>query len=176
MLSFAALELRGDSDPRTMSREEMIKIAESLHFTSYYVHRWLRAPDLETKTLEGADAHVASTPGFVDVTFFIASWCIPCQQLTKKVKSLTEHFQPYNVRFHYVFAHDRAEDARVFARAYAIKDGLIANNTILKDFHNPPLPAIYLTDKNGWFFARYISPSDADIKDLENLLDKLATF
>ncbi len=176
VLPFLGLELRGDIDPQNMSRDEMVKAAEGLIITNYYVNRWLRAPDIKGQSLDGKDAELIPKPGFVDVHFFLASWCIPCQRLTKKIKSIVAHYAPYNVRFNFIFAHDRAEDAGLFAKAYSIDHGILANAQILKNFHNPPLPTIYMSDKNGWFLSRYVNPSDADLKNFDNLLDKLVTF
>ncbi|MBI2602794.1 MAG: hypothetical protein HYW48_07050 [Deltaproteobacteria bacterium] len=170
------IEAEEAEHPRSWDREKMRKRAEGLILTDDYVHQWLNYPEIQGKTLKGEMKTVDRKFGTAYVDFFLASWCIPCQKITNKFLAITQKYAGANVKFNYIFAHDHKQDAVAFAKVYGIEDGLLANHDILKIFHNPPLPTIYVGDRDGWFLTRYMKASEKDLEELDELLRDTATF
>ncbi len=146
--------------------------------SQHYVHQWVSFPALQGKTLEG-DKTFIYTPkkGRVIVSVFLASWCLPCQELTKPLQKLEEKYKRRYTDFVYVFAHDTEADARGFAKAYAIgKNGITASAPLLEAFHQPELPSIYVGDRYGWLVMRKLNAEAGDILALDKFLELQTAF
>lgn len=163
-------------NPRLWDRETMRKRAEGLILTDDYVHHWINYPAIQGMTLKGQTRQEDREYGFAYVDFFLASWCIPCQKITNKFIEITKKYAEANVKFNFIFAHDHQQDATSFAKVYAIDDGFLANHEILKNFHNPPLPTIYVGDRDGWFLTRFSKANEKDLEALDELLNETVTF
>jgi thiol-disulfide isomerase/thioredoxin len=143
-----------------------------------YVHKWLAFPAISGAGLPQADGQreVAPQPGRLTVLLFLASWCEPCQQLVPKFRQVEKRYARLPVDFHYLFVHDTLEDAGGFMKEFGIARGVLGNNDILKTFHNPDLPSIYVGDRHGWLMKRYIKAGPDAVVELDELLKYLAAY
>lgn len=162
--------------PEKWPQERMHREAASLFYSPFYVHRWIAYPSFVSTDLDGTKLRRQSQPGITYVDLFLASWCIPCQRLASKVLALHKKYIGRRVRFAYIFAHDLRLEARSFAIAHKLPGGLLANHEILKAFHNPPLPSIYIGDKDGFLLHRYERLKNEDIEHLDRFLDLATQF
>lgn len=144
--------------------------------TDYYVNEWVAFPKLSGEDLEGNK--VVQTPrfGYVDVVIFIASWCVPCQEIVERINNLETHFSKLNSRFTFVFSHDLYQDAKAFSEVYKIKHGVIATHDILKNFHNPELPSVYISDRHGWILTRFLNATPEELDKIEEVLTLLTSY
>lgn len=131
-----------------------------------YVHNWIGFPNFSGKSVFSEETiQVAPEKGYVSIVIFIASWCERCQRLIAPFEQLREEFKDLPVHVVYVFSHDTLADSQGFSKEHQIKgQGLLGNHDILKAFHNPPLPSIYIGDRWGWLLDRFL---DVEIKDIE---------
>ncbi len=152
--------------------------AESVGPTSRYVHKWLPLPKLAGAPLPAADglATIESKPGRATIVIFIASWCEPCQQLVPELRKIEQRYKRLDADFHYVFAHDTLDDATGFMREFGIDRGLLANHEILKAYHNPDLPTIYVGDRFGWMMSRYLKATAGSLSELDDSLKYLTAY
>ena len=127
---------------------------------------WKKFPGLAGKSIFSEElVQVHPEPGQATVVIFVASWCERCQRLIGAFEGLRERYKDLPVRVVYVFSHDTLADAQGFAKEYKLKgQAVLSNHDILKSFHNPPLPSIYVGDRHGWLFKRFL---DSDAKEIE---------
>ncbi len=151
--------------------------AEAPKASQGYVHHWIKMPPFAAASILGLDSQeVKSQPGRVLVLFFLASWCEPCQEIIGEVRRLEKRYQGLAADFVYVFAHDTRDDAAGFMREHGMNQGLLANHDLLKEYHNPELPTVYVGDRDGFLLTRYIKVNSANLTDLNNLLLKLTAY
>ena len=106
------------------------------------------------------------------VAIFIASWCLPCQVLIGDIKELEKKYELRHTRFIYIFAHDTRKDAEGFRETYQIgKNALTADVQMMKDFHQPELPSIYVSDRQKWVVWRSVGLKREDIAELDEFFD-----
>lgn len=146
--------------------------ANSLIPSNKYVNNWIPMPELKGENLDGAPLKYQPTPSKISVYVFTASWCVQCQMMMDYVQRLEKLYADLSVEFEYVFAHDLAQDAKAFAQTYNIDSNncIVATHDILKAFHNPDLPAVFVKDRNGWLLFRAQKISVEDINKLEALI------
>lgn len=142
-----------------------------------YVHQWIPMPKLfvtDIKTLEP----VVKTPsnGNMMVVFFLASWCEPCQNLSSKMVSLTQSLSRLPIDFYFVFAHDTIDDAKGFMAEHHMSQGYLAELDTLKNYNNPELPTIYISDRDGWLLTRYLKFTEQNLDEVKGILRLLTTF
>jgi hypothetical protein len=53
---------------------------------------------------------------------------------------------------------------------------MLANHEILKAFHNPELPSIYVGDRHGWMLTRYLKAQTAELSKLDGVLKTLTSY
>ncbi len=92
------------------------------------------------------------------------------------LKRLEKKFEKLDVRFTYIFSHDLKADVLGFLQSFKIKDGGLATHSLLKEFHTPPLPTIYISDKHGWLLTRFENVKLSQLPEVENLLTLLTSF
>ena len=114
--------------------------------TDKYVNKWIKMPELSGRAVRSEEMlTLVSERGTASVIIFLASWCLPCQQIIMKIRELEKKFEVRHTRFLYVFAHDTADDALGFSNLYKLgSNSVVANHKILDDFHQPELPTIYV--------------------------------
>lgn len=144
--------------------------------TENYVHNWIKLPTIEGRNLLGDLINQSPERGVLDVIVFIASWCIQCQQLIGYIQDLEAKHLKKNTRFTYIFSHDLRSDAQGFAKAFNIKSAIVASHDILKAYHNPELPSIYIGDRHGWLLARYLKATPKEIKKIDELISYLTAY
>jgi len=140
--------------------------------TPGYFHSWESFPTLTGRAL-GQDNILRFEPekGVAQVVVFLASWCLPCQQLMPEFKKMEKNFENRFTKLVYVFAHDTQADALGFKKYHAIGDNAIMGTPqILKDFNQPELPSIYISDRHKWLVMRKLNTKWEDLKDIENFL------
>lgn len=159
------------TDPNAEDYSEIMKrnlqSADSYIPTDNYVHNWQNFPHIKALTLKKQTVHIRARRGYTTVLLFLASWCPACQQLVPSFEKIRKQYSSPAVTFYYIFAHDQAKDIAGFVREYGLPHGVVANNQVLKDFHNPQLPSIYVSDRNGWLLTRYIKATKEDLVSLE---------
>lgn len=152
--------------------------AKALEPSDHYVHSWTAMPSF-TATGLGDDQgpmSVGPRPGRALVVLFLASWCEPCQQLMADYQVLEKRYRRLGADFVYVFAHDTQDDAQGFMKEFGLSRGILANHDVLKAYHNPELPTIYLGDRRGWLTTRYVKAGATEVERLDGLLRNLTAY
>lgn len=104
------------------------------------------------------------------VAVFLASWCIPCQNLIGPIKKIQEKHEKSFAQFVYIFTHDTAEDAEGFVKTHMIENGYLASQELLEAFHQPPLPSIYIADRQSWMVMRKLDLDEKDLLEIDRFL------
>jgi thiol-disulfide isomerase/thioredoxin len=142
-----------------------------------YLAEWIRLPDIEGSLANGEADILKHRKVYVYVVFFLASWCIPCQNFTADLKKLENEFAPLNVRFKYIFNHDLQSDMKGYIKAHRLNkdNAILATNDTLLSYRDPTLPAIFVADKHGWIVNRFMGTKQKalDATELRNALDHL---
>lgn len=162
----------GEKTPEKSPENETLEIDFKEKWQS-----WIRIPNIEGTTSTGESEILKHQAGRVQVVFFIASWCIPCQNFMEKIKSLENHYAPKGVDFEYVFNHDLKSDMRGFIDAHNLSNSstiLSTGETLLK-FRDPTLPALFIADKKGWIVERMLGTKETplDAQKIKKALDFL---
>ena len=155
---------------------EKISVADSFIETDNYVHNWVPLPTIEGHDLNGKAVKQSPERGLLDVIIFIASWCIQCQQLIGYIQDLDKKYTDRHTRFTYIFSHDLKSDAQGFAKAFKIDSAIVASHDILKAYHNPELPSIYIGDRHGWLLARYLKATPKELKKIDEVISYLTAY
>ncbi len=152
--------------------------ADSLEATTNYVNKWIPMPAFAATELLGAQSQGTVEPrkGRAQVVLFLASWCEPCQQLMADYLRVQKKYQHLNTDFVFIFSHDTKDDAEGFMKEYGITNGYLASHEVLKLFHNPDLPAIYVADRHGWMATRLLKAGTKDVATLEELLRPITAY
>ena len=91
------------------------------------------------------------------------------------ILELEHRYTKLYTKFVFIFAHDTKQDALAFVKEYKIESAaVLANHYILKTFHNPTPPTIYIGDRHGWMTARYIKLEQAQIPEVDKILGYFA--
>ena len=139
--------------------------------TNSYVHDWIKMPEVSGQSVrDSSSTTIRSHSGQVSVVIFLASYDEPSQQLILDFLRIERKYQPLHANFFYVFSHDTRDDALGFMEEFKIKDGILSNHEILKQYHNPDLPTIYIGDRNGWLTRRFKEFDTQKIAELEVFL------
>ena len=157
------------------SLEKVTDLQKEYTKTDKYVHNWIPFPRIEGKSTEGTTVKITATKGRPQVVVFVASWCIPCQDILAQLANIKNEFQEH-VSFTYIMAHDTEKESYKLSQKYNLSPVILATHQILKDFHNPALPSIYIGDRHGWIVDRYLNVDSAGIKDLRIFLSYLISF
>lgn len=142
-----------------------------------YVHKWTKIPALKGFDLSGGTVLLEPIPGKLTVIMFMASWCVPCQDMIAEMRDLDKKYAPYGVNFYYGFSHDMPTDVRGFVRERKIspeRTSLITDES-LKDFRDPLLPTLYLADRKGWIIDRFTFEKNSR-PDLTKFKEKLKSI
>jgi len=143
-----------------------------------YIHSWLTQPSLKGYDLAGGTIIFIPKPGLVSVTLFLASWCTVCQEVISHINELDRKYSSYGVDFYYAFSHDMPTDVRGFVRERKLnpEKTLIISEQVLREFHDPILPTVYISDRKGFVAGRFnydnkVTPDLSEFKKrLEGLL------
>lgn len=171
-----------EPSPESEEDAKMKRAAEDSAFTPYYVHRWVNFPEIKAEKLNGTPLVLKAERGYITVVYFLASWCIPCQELTGAFQQLEKKFKRSPIRFVYVFSHDIRAEAVGFSKEFhmdskeSTSQVLLAGHDLLKSFHNPELPSIYVSDRDQFLLTRYIKAGPKQIEDLEKALGTLTSY
>jgi thiol-disulfide isomerase/thioredoxin len=164
--------------PSTWPRDQMVKKAESLFFTNYYVHKWFKYPEFEVTDFFGKSIKRMPAEGDIFVDVFLSSWCIPCQKITPKLSSIEAKYLDKKVIISYIFSHDKKKDAMGFLKRHFLKTKkvFLANHQTLKNFHNPPLPTVYIGGKDGFLLHRIEHVKISNLVSLDKFLENYTQF
>lgn len=137
-----------------------------------YISSWKKLPTIEGQSLQtGKIIKYGPEKGTAKVIIFLASWCLKCQKLIPDIKKLEQEYKDKHTDFLYVFTHDTEADAVGFIKAYKIDtQAIIGSKKILNDFHQPPLPSIFISDRYEWLGHREISLNEEGIKKINRYL------
>lgn len=168
-------EGKGGHGAETTEGEAAIKLKK---MPGGYVHSWITFPTISGKSVFSEEQiQIQPEKGFVSVVVFIASWCERCQRLVESFEKLRNDFKDSPVRIIYVFSHDTIADAQGFSKEHKLQgQSILSNHEILKSFHNPPLPSIYLADRRGWLLQRYLDAEAKDIAETRKLLKMMTAI
>lgn len=174
-LLFASVNARANDDHGAKPAATGIPINR---VTDKYVHGWAAFPPLTLKTLASAEPEtIPAKKGRVSIVVFVASWCLPCQQLMPEFRRIAEQYKAKYTDIYYVFAHDAEPDARAFAAFHKVESSsYLGTAKLLQDFHQPDLPTIYVSDRYGWLAYRKINIKPAEIPELDKFLDLHTSF
>jgi thiol-disulfide isomerase/thioredoxin len=152
--------------------------AQAMKTTDKYTNGWISFPTLTLKALDSSEPVVLPlTKGRVQIVIFLASWCIPCQQLMPEMKRIAAKYKVKYTDISYVFAHDTDPDAKAFASYHKVSNAsFMGTAKVLEDFHQPDLPAIYASDRYGWLVYRKLNSRTTDLPDLEKFLELHTSF
>ncbi len=152
--------------------------AKAMATTDKYAQKWIPFPGLALKSLTTQEPEAfAAKKGRVLIVVFLASWCIPCQQLVADFKNIATKYESAYTDLIYVFAHDTPPDVRAFTSYHKLnKDAYLGTAKVLEDFHQPDLPSIYVADRYGWLVYRKLNLKENDLKELEHLLHLHTSF
>jgi thiol-disulfide isomerase/thioredoxin len=151
--------------------------AESLITTSGYVHSWEPFPTIDATDLSDHPISIPSYEGYVSVVYFLASWCIPCQELIPKLKDIENQYKNYDMDFYYIFSHDTKEEVVQMLKNTQLQGTILFSTfDLLKNFHNPPLPSVYIGDRIGWLNYRIEKWDVTQIDKLKTKLDLFTIF
>jgi thiol-disulfide isomerase/thioredoxin len=151
--------------------------AEALEPSDHYVHRWIPMPSFAaTEILTQEPTQISVRKGRAQVILFLASWCEPCQQLMGDYIRVQKKYSRLNTDFIYVFAHDTKDDAEGFMKEYGMKQGYLANHDVLKAYHNPELPTIYVADRHGWLATRMVKATNKEVEALVDFLKPITAY
>lgn len=166
----------GESYAEEQTKNAVVSDADSFIITNEYVHNWIRVPVLSGQDLNGQ--HITQKPkeSIADVVIFIASYCVPCQQLTRYLLDLERKYSSLNARFTWVFSQDMSQDAIAFSKQYGIKNAIIADDNTMKNWKNPKLPGVFLGDRNGWLLAIFPSATPRGVLEIDRILSAVATY
>ena len=141
--------------------------------TNRYLHSWLSFPKIAMTRLSDERRYTYSIErGQALVTMFLASWCLPCQQIIRDTLELENKYHNRHTRFLYVFAHDTLADAQGFQKAYKLGDNAgLAEGKLLDTFHQPELPSFYVGDRNGWMTLRRLAATKKDLIEIDEFLE-----
>ncbi|RYZ58486.1 MAG: TlpA family protein disulfide reductase [Proteobacteria bacterium] len=152
--------------------------AQAMKTTDKYTNSWISFPALTLKNIDTAEPQALPlTKGRVQIVVFLASWCVPCQQLMPEMKRIAEKYKGKYTDISYVFAHDTDPDARAFASYHKVMPAsYMGTAKVLEDFHQPDLPAIYASDRYGWLAYRKLNSRTTDLPELEKYLELHTSF
>lgn len=152
--------------------------AKSLEPSTHYVHSWKSMPGFTATGLgdNQGPMSIEPRPGRALVVMFLASWCEPCQQLMASYQTIEKRYRRLNADFVYVFAHDTQDDAQGFMKEFGLSRGILANHDVLKAYHNPELPTIYVGDRHGWLMTRFVKAGASEVQSLDGLLRNLTAY
>lgn len=141
--------------------------------TSHYAHSWYNFPVISGKKVNDR-GFLSFKParGYATVAVFLASWCIPCQTMLRSFQDLERKYKNRYTTFVYIFAHDLEQDAAGFIEAYKLHgNNIMASVDLMKRFHEPDLPSVYLGDRHGWLAWRKLSIDQASLSELDRFLE-----
>lgn len=143
-----------------------------------YIHNWVKLPDFQALRVESEELY-SFTPkyGTTSVVTFIASWCMPCQQLIGYMLDLEKKYKKTNTEFIYVFTQDSLEDAQGFIKTYNMNGtNVLANSKMYETYHQPELPAVYVGDRYNWLIFRESRVKREGLKNLDEFLRLHTSF
>ncbi len=145
--------------------------------TDGYVHEWKKFPAITGQNIFSTEVlRFGENQGRMFVAYFIASWCVPCKTLVNDLRNVEIKHKDAVSDFLYIFTHDTKEDAVKFAREYKIKNAIMADHEILKNFKNPELPAVYFSDRKGWLAGRFLKSTKENLQQLDSIILKFSVF
>lgn len=167
-----------NTQTKSSNNTKQNSITKQYNITNQYVHQWINFPKIKALNLSTLqNSTVIHKKGQILVVFFISSWCVPCQRLMDRFIEIDNKFSKLYTKIIYILTHDTQEDALGFAKEFKIiNKSLLYNDDIIQTFHNPQLPSVYISDKEGWLINRYIKINYENTLELEKFLDMLNSF
>ena len=132
------------------------------------------APDFTLRTLDGTGTvSLADLRGQIVVINFWASWCDPCKEEAPVLEDFWQtEAEPNGVAFVGIDTQDLSDDARAFAKTYALTYPLVhdAGGEVGRDYGVGAFPETFVVDAQGravvWF------PGAITAKDLRAAISK----
>jgi thiol-disulfide isomerase/thioredoxin len=154
------------------SEDPKDKLSKEYEITDSYTHKWIKFPEFSAPSLATEETYDFKHKwGEATVVVFLASWCLPCQQIIKEVIRIEKKYQKNYTKFIYVFSHDTRSDALGFMQLHKLSGlSVLSTGELLTAFHQPELPSIYVADRYGWLVARYLDTNFEHLKDLDKFL------
>lgn len=152
--------------------------ADAVTPSNDYVHKWLAFPAITGADFpSGEKKSIHAKEGTVLVAFFVASWCIPCQNMVEQLIQLEEQLKKVHTQFVYIFAHDTADDVEQFVKDHRLQSTIvIADHEVLKAFHNPKIPTAYVSDRRTWLSQRFMELDAKKLSELQTTIKKMTAF
>ena len=176
---------KAPKEGESKSPEDAIKEDQAkFQITNDYVAHWNPLKPISGTRVDNPEKTLLYEPRFgqATVVVFLASWCLPCQNIVQDLLNLEKDFNTKNTRFVYVFTQDEAQDALGFVNAYGMNDAkhsadhMLGTDEIQKEFHYPPLPSYYVADRHGWLCMRSLQTKKADIVAIRKFLELQTSY
>lgn len=178
-ISYASAEKKPDKKADAAKGEAAVAAAaanaqkqrELYEPSTKYRNSWIKIPGITGRNVFDDDRYEFKPErGVANVVFFLASWCEPCQKITPEMVALERKYKNLPVKFVYVFTSDTLQDAQGFAKEYKVTSGVMATHEVLRDYHGPELPTIYVGDRHNWLAKRTLKADDDSVKELDQFL------
>lgn len=171
-------------DPPVKKTESLADLAaqvdlpnSQLGYSQNYLHSWVYFPEfVATDIKTGQEFNFKPERGVANVLVFIASWCVPCQQIIPDIKKLERTYSSIHTRFIYIFSQDTKQDIAGFVADYGLSNGIAADKDVLAKYHNPELPSVYLGDRHRCLTSRSIATTAKDLTKLGQTLRYLTAY
>lgn len=137
-----------------------------------------KAPDFVLKTTEGDNYKLSENTGAGPIVInFWATWCIPCIEELKHMKSLYKKYSEKGVQFLAIAIDDPKTVSRVgsFVKShnYPYKILLDTNGEVIHLYQSKVPPYTVLIDKEGQIVYTHVGYRMGDEKELEKQLENL---
>lgn len=175
LIGFSVNALAADSSHAPSHSGSAAEVAASIdtRVSRHYVQDWQAFPSMSLRDMSsGAPLQRESPKGRVTIIVFLASWCLPCQQLMGPLKALESKYKDRYTDVLYVFAHDTEADAEGFSKFHKLEGrSYLGTAKLLETFHQPELPTVYVSDRYGWLLTRSLQSKASDLNTIDEILD-----
>lgn len=171
MLYFQPLNLLAEEEVKEESKP--LSIEERLNRQAAKKKTpWKKFPIIEAKNIFGSSAvKIEPKKGEALVLVFLASWCVPCQLMIGELKRMERKHNNSFSRFVYVFTHDTKSDASAFIKTHKLGTAVLATRKIVSIFNQPPLPSIFVADRQSLMVMRRLGFDSKRLKEVDRFLD-----
>lgn len=156
--------------------EEEKPVEQATKITNDYVHQWVEMPKITLPNAIGGQIQLGKRKDRIYVTFFLATYCIPCQSMTPRILEIEEKYKELDVEFNYVFVADLPKDVSSYMTTYGILRGGVGSEKVQSVFNSPRLPTVFISDRNGFLIAKLDSPGPTTPKRLDKVLKMLTVL
>lgn len=156
----------------------ILVLAAGLLFAGEKTEGKTKAADFVLKDIDGKNYQLSQNLGKGPIVInFWATWCIPCQEEMKKMKSIYKKYSKKGVQFLAISVDDPKTVGRVKAfvksRRYPFHVLLDTNNDVMRQLQGTVPPYTLILDKEGNIVYSHVGYRVGDEKKVEKVLSEL---